>query len=311
VRSIILFIGILSSCFVYSKDEVNILLDPGHGGKDPGHLPTENSTLQEKVLNLLISKKVGNYLEHNLSNVNVDYTRTEDTYPTLDDRVDLANSGKYDFMLSIHINGNPKTEIHGTETLIHNFDAKDSHKWAKLIEHQFKKRAGRHSRGVKTSADLGHSLQILKFTKIPTLIVECGFITNVNEAAFLASVYGQEIIASAIFRGTREFIQYKYPNLDLTVPVVEETEEVQVDTVQTESKANFRIQIMASIDPVDLEINEFKKLNLPVERVLIDTESSYKYRYYAGQFETKKEAKKALKAVQANGFKDAFVSAIK
>ncbi len=300
------------SSFGFAKDKVKILVDPGHGGKDPGHLPLNNSGLQEKVLALSISKKVANYLEHNLGNVEVDFTREDDSYPTLDERVDMANSGKYDFMLSIHINGNPKTEVHGTETLIHNYDAKDSFKWAKLIENQFKKRAGRHSRGVKTSADLGHSLQILKFTKIPTVIVECGFITNNTEANYLGSVYGQEIIASAVFRGTREFIKNKYSSINFDPPTVEEVEEIAEDsTAVSADEAKFRLQIMASIDPVDLEIREFKNLNLPVERILIDTESSYKYRYFAGRFNSKKEAKKALKEVQEKGFKDAFVSAIK
>lgn len=310
MRKALVIFSVLFCSFGFAKDQVNILVDPGHGGKDPGHLPANNSGLQEKVLTLEISKKVANYLKHNLGNVNVDFTREDDSYPTLDQRVDMANSGKYDFMLSIHVNGNPRTEVHGTETLVHNYDAKDSYKWAKLIESQFKKRTDRHSRGVKTSADIGHSLQILKFTKIPTIIVECGFITNNSEANYLRSVYGQEIIASAVFRGTREFIQYKFPEINFDPAPVEEviTEGV---TDEINSEAKFRVQIMSSIDPVDLEINEFKKLNLPIERVLLDTESSYKFRYYAGKFESKKDAKKALKDIQENGFKDAFVSAIK
>ena len=68
---------------------------------------------------------------------------------------------------------------------------------------------------------------------------------------------------------------------------------------------------MASIDPVDTNIREFKKINLPVERVEIETTSAYKYRYYAGLFDTKREAKDAQKAVQENGFKDAFITQIK
>ncbi|MFT4601463.1 MAG: N-acetylmuramoyl-L-alanine amidase [Arenicella sp.] len=310
VRSIVLILLMGLTSFAFAKDNISILVDAGHGGSDPGHLPIQSSGLQEKVLTLAIAKKVGGYLQHNLGNVIVDFTREDDSYPSLDARVDQANSGKYDFMLSIHVNGNPNTAIHGTETLIHNYDAKDSHKWAKLIESQFKKRAGRHSRGVKTSADLGHSLQILKFTKIPTVIVECGFITNTTEASYLASVYGQEIIASAVFRATRDFIKYKFPDVNIDPPIVESEENEYVE-VNVEGSANFKIQIMASIDPVDTDIPEFKKLGLMIERRLIETESSYKYRYFAGQFATKKEAKNALKDVQSNGFKDAFISAVK
>src|SRR5688572_25417757 len=157
------------------EQSITILIDPGHGGKDPGHLPTVEGIQQEKEIALAISTKVGHYLTHNLSNVKVVYTRTDDTYPTLDERVDIANSKKVDYMLSIHVNGNENPDIHGTETHIHNFDAKKSYEWALLIESQFRNRAGRKSRGVKTGDDLGHSIQVLKFTEMPTVLVECGF----------------------------------------------------------------------------------------------------------------------------------------
>lgn len=292
-----------------SKDRVSILIDPGHGGKDPGHLPLNDSGIQEKTLALEIAMRVGGYLSNNLQNIDIAYTREDDSYPTLDDRVDMANSGKFDYMLSVHINGNPKHQVHGTETLIHDYAAKDSYKWAKLVENQFKKRAGRKSRGIKTKDDLGHSLQILKFTEIPTIIVECGFITNEYESKYLTSVYGQEIIASAIFRATREFVQFKHPDIDFILPPVEEQveDEVQDEVVDNEEVAPFRVQIMASIDPIELDIPEFKKLNYPVERVKVESTSLYKYRYYVGHFKSKKEARPVQKEIQQNGFSDAFI----
>lgn len=292
------------------KGQVSILVDAGHGGKDPGHLPHNSSGLQEKVLALEIALKVGSYLSDYLANVSIGYTRTDDSYPSLDERVDLANSGKFDLMLSIHINGSPKSEVYGTETLIHNYDSKQSYSWAKLIEQQFKKRAGRKSRGVKTSADLGHSLQILKFTKIPTVIVECGFITNLYEATYLNSVYGQEIIASAIFRATREYLQMTYQAINFIPPPVEPSIEPETEIAESE-KAYYTIQIMASIDPVELDIPQFKKLEEPVDRVEIETTSLYKYKYYVGTFESKKEAKTLQKEIQEKGFADAFITYIK
>ena len=59
------------------------------------------------------------------------------------------------------------------------------------------------------------------------------------------------------------------------------------------------------------DIPEFKKLGMPVERVQIDTESAYKYRYFVGACITKKEAREIQKLVQERGFKDAFVSSIR
>ncbi|MCH2233461.1 MAG: N-acetylmuramoyl-L-alanine amidase [Crocinitomicaceae bacterium] len=292
---------ILSFCLAslgFAQDKnISILIDPGHGGEDPGHLPVDDGIRDEKELALEIALKVGNYLTYNLSHVDVLYTRTEDVKVSLDERVDMANNKNVDYMMSIHINGSNNTSVTGTESHIHNYDSKVSHIWAKAIEKQFKSRAGRRSRGVKTAADLGHSLQILKYTKMPTILVECGFITNSTEANYLNSVYGQEIIASAIFRGTREFLQDQHPDIDFSPPKDEPIIE----------EAHWKVQIMASIDSLALDIPEFKKLEYGVERKFIETSSIYKYKYYVGPFTEKKKAKQAQKHVQEKGFPDAFL----
>ncbi len=292
---LLLFIALVSFSFLglNAKTSVTILIDPGHGGKDPGHLSVSSVHLPEKDLNLLISKKIGHYLEHNLSNVKVLYTRTTDEYPTLDDRVHMANSKNVDLMMSIHCNGSDNTSIYGTETHIHNFNSTSAYKWALFIEKQFRTRGGRKSRGVKTGADIGHSLQILKYTKMPTVLIECGFMTNKEEAEYLNSLYGQEILASAIFRATRSFLQFKYPSINFAPEIA--------------SGPSYKVQIMSSIDPLDTGIPEFKRLGYPVERVKTNSTSMYKYKYFIGPFKTKKEAKKAQKSIQSKGYKDAFI----
>lgn len=293
------FIFILFLSLGYAQQsKVKILIDPGHGGKDPGHLPLKDTLRKEKDLALEIALKIGNYLTYNLSNVEVMYTRTTDVYPTLDERVEMANNNKVDYMLSVHVNGSPNAAVYGTESHIHNFDAKTSYKWALLIEDQFKNRAGRKSRGVKTAADIGHSIQILKHTKMPTVLVECGFITNTAEGNYLNSVYGQEIIASAIFRATREFLKSKHPTIDFNPPQ---------DKTDQLDQPHYKVQIMASIDKIETDIPEFKKLDYKVERVFVESTSMYKYKYYVGPFTEKKEAKKAQKSVQSSGYKDAFI----
>ena len=293
-----ILILLIASVSFANKTPVTILIDPGHGGKDPGHLPLTDTFMQEKDIALEIAMKIGGYLTYNLSNVKVLYTRKTDVYPSLDERVDMANNNKVDYMLSIHINGSPNASVSGTETHIHNYDAKSSYKWAQLIEKQFKSRAGRKSRGVKTAADIGHSLQVLKHTKMPTVLVECGFITNTTEGRYLNSAYGQEIIASAVFRATREFIKSKHSNIDFSPPQ---------DLTDQPDQPHYKVQIMASIDEIATDIREFTKLGYDVERVLVESSSMYKYKYYVGPFVTKKDAKKAQKSVQSNGYKDAFI----
>ena len=294
---ILSFIAIILLAF--NSFSITILIDPGHGGKDPGHLSKINGLMTEAQINLLISKKLGHYLEHNLSNVKVLYTRTGDTYPSLDKRVAMANSKKVDYTLSIHCNGSDNTSAYGTETHIHGFSSKSSHKLALLIEKQFKNRAGRRSRGIKTVADIGHSLQILKFTTMPTVLIECGFLTNTSEANYLNSAYGQEIIASAIFRACRTFLKQKHPKVNFSKT-----------SKQTKSATNgvtYKVQLMSSIDPLETNIQEFKRLGYEVERINVNSKSMYKYKYFIGTFETKKEAKKAQKIVQSKGYRDAFI----
>lgn len=279
------------------KEKIILVIDPGHGGTDPGHLSENTKLKPEKDLNLSIALKLGKYIEENLINIDVHYTRKNDTYPTLDERVEFANNLDADYFISIHCNGSLKKSIYGTETHVHNWSAKKSVKLASAIENQFKNRANRKSRGIKTGNDRGHSVQVLKFTKMTSVLVECGFVTNTSEANYLNSSYGQEIIASALFRGFRGFVQKEHPNIAF----------INKDEELTENGVVYKIQIMSSIDPVELDIKEFKKIGEKVERIKVESKSIYKYKYYVGKFETKKATKTLLKKVKENGFPDAYV----
>lgn len=295
-KLIFFFLFICCSGFA-QKSKVIVVIDPGHGGTDPGHLPHNSKLKSEKDLNLAISLKMGKYIEENLQNVEVHYTRKTDTYPSLDDRVATANNLNADYFISIHCNGNPKTSVHGTETHVHNWDAKEATKLATEIEKQFKNRAKRHSRGVKTGSDRGHSVQVLKFTKMTSVLVECGFVTNASEANYLNTQYGQEIIASALYRAFRDRIKKRFPNIDF----------INKDKELIDSDIVYKVQIMSSIDPINTTGSEFKKLKVAVERVKVESKSMYKYKYYIGKFATKKECKSFLKKARENGFPDAFV----
>ena len=293
------FIFLILTLVSFNANSITILIDPGHGGKDPGHLSKIKGLMTESQINLLISKKLGHYLEHNLSNVTVLYTRTKDTYPTLDQRVKMANSKGVDYTLSIHCNGSDNTSAYGTETHIHGFKSKSSYRLAQLIEKQFKSRAGRKSRGIKTGADIGHSLQILKFTKMPTVLIECGFLTHTSEANYLNSAYGQEIIASAIFRACRTFLKQKHPKINFS--------KSSKKNKSISNDIRYKVQLMSSIDALETGINEFKRLGYKVERTKVNSKSMYKYKYFIGPFDSKKEARKAQKIVQSKGYRDAYI----
>ena len=286
------------------KREVVVIIDPGHGGNDPGHLSNNSRHLAEKDLNLKIAKFIGEYIEKYLQNVRVIYTRTTDVYPSLDDRVGKANSIGADYFISIHCNGNEHKGIHGTESHVHSLELSKSLALAREIERQFSARAGRKSRGVKDERDLQHSLQVLKFTNMTSVLVECGFITNDKEGEFLNSTYGQEIIASAIFRGFRETIVHEYPTISFirTQPINTNNTTTTVSTGKI-----YGIQVASSKQPIATDDYTFKRLKMPVERKEINTSSPYKYIYVVGEYGSRSEAKDALSTIQNNGFKDAII----
>lgn len=293
----------------FAQKKVTIVIDPGHGGHDPGHESHNSNLLPEKTLNLKISKYLGGYIEKYLQNVKVVYTRTTDTYPSLDDRVEMANRINADYFISIHCNGNDRKSVRGTETHVHSMHLNKSVRFARDIEKQFSQRAGRKSRGVKDQQDLQHSLQVLKYTNMTSILVECGFLTNPTEANFLNTTYGQEIIASAIFRGFRSTIEREYPNTAFRKPAGgSSTTTASNEVVSTPTSGKYAIQIASSRKPVDTKSDPgMRKVGLPVERKKIETTSPYKYVYLVGTYDSRSAAKQALKTIQGKGFKDAII----
>lgn len=95
-----------------------IVLDAGHGGKDPGNLGTTRYETTEKDITLSVTLKLGKYLEELLPDVEVIYTRKDDSYPTLNDRVELANKEKADLFISIHCDAFTKSSAKGSGTFI-------------------------------------------------------------------------------------------------------------------------------------------------------------------------------------------------
>ncbi len=94
-----------------------VVIDPGHGGKDPG---TSGKYVKEKDIVLSIALKLGEYIETRMANVEVIYTRTTDEYITLHERANIANSNNADLFISIHANGMPggQAKAYGTETFV-------------------------------------------------------------------------------------------------------------------------------------------------------------------------------------------------
>jgi N-acetylmuramoyl-L-alanine amidase len=95
-----------------------LVIDPGHGGKDPGNLGTRRYKTTEKDIALAVSLLVGKYVKENLPDVKVVYTRDDDRFIELMERDNIANRNKADVFISIHCNSNKNSDPHGCETYV-------------------------------------------------------------------------------------------------------------------------------------------------------------------------------------------------
>lgn len=290
---------VLLSTIAFAEKKITLVIDPGHGGTDPGNLNTAENAKKEKDLNLTIAEQFGNYVDMYLGHqVEIFYTRKTDTFIALPDRVQMANNINADYFISIHCNSSPKKEVFGTETHVHNLESKKSLELARMIEKQFATRAGRNSRGVKLKTDRLYNLMVLRDSKMPAILVETGFMTNSEEEKYLNSNRGQDLIASAIFRSFRDFVKSKH---DISMRTPNEITTVPDDPV-------WKIQIMASTGPVALTNPDFSSINNEIEEVKIEKPTNpFNYKYYVGNFTDKKDARALLKEIKDGVFKDSFL----
>ena len=173
-----------------------IVLDPGHGGTDPGALGKEN---KEKDLTLSTAKKLKAKLE--AAGATVYMTRTGDTYPSLDARVAYSKKMKADIFISIHINSGSKT-ANGIETYYWS-SSKNEKKLATYVQNEVIDSTGLDSRGVKTA----NYRVIGTTTTTQSILVELGFISNPDEEQIIETSSFQNDAATGIVNGLEAYFE--------------------------------------------------------------------------------------------------------
>lgn len=181
-----------------------VLLDPGHGGKDVGTQSISKPRCQEKNLNLMTAKFVKMFLQRR--GYRVLMTREDDTFISLDKRVQIANEVKPMIFVSIHYNAAPSSEAKGVEIFYHvSKDNKErttaSHKLAQSILKQVLFQTKALSRGVKNGNYL-----VIRDTKIPAVLVEGGFVTNEAELQLLKDPTYLKRLAWGISKGIDDYL---------------------------------------------------------------------------------------------------------
>lgn len=188
-------------------------------------------------------------------------------------------------------------------SLMQNTHLNQSLKIAEEVEKEFSTKANRKSRGVKQAP-----FYVISRTNMPSILIECGFLTNFKEEEYLHSEIGQEYIASAIFRG---FKAYK-ENFEGTTsekeseePIVAKEEIVKIPTPKKEitiEKVVFKVQIGTYLKSM-LNDALFKEINAE-QQVINGT-----FKYYVGNETDKSSVDKLKNQLKEKGFKGAFVVA--
>ncbi|MBT2689205.1 N-acetylmuramoyl-L-alanine amidase [Bacillus sp. ISL-47] len=180
-----------------------IAIDPGHGGSDPGAIA---NGIYEKELNLSVGLKVRKILED--KGIQVVMTRTNDTFVSLQGRIDYAVKAKADSFVSIHGNANTSSSPNGTETYYStaalNTRAENSKKLAGFIQERLHKALGTNDRGIKEAG-----FHVINKNPLPSVLVELGFLTNAGDAQKLSSDYYRNKAAEAIALGIVDYYNWK------------------------------------------------------------------------------------------------------
>mgnify|MGYP001219315341 CR=1 FL=1 len=226
----------------FDKSIKRIILDAGHGGKDPGAIGYYN--IKEKNIVLDITKKIGNYIKSKYPEIDVIYTRDDDTFLGLRNRTNIANEKKGQIFISIHANASTAKSARGFEIFLLGTSSvekamevtirenasiafeenqeqyktenqiianhlqmkllKESEKLAIFIENNVKKELPKtRIRGIKQAG-----FHVLVGASMPNLLVEVGFLTNKSEAKLLNKSGYRKQMAKGIFEGIDQYIKY-------------------------------------------------------------------------------------------------------
>ena len=332
VRLIFLIFLSFSLNILYSQTNINsnftVVIDPGHGGKDPGAV---SNGYYEKIIALSTSLKLGRILEEN--NIDVVYTRKNDVFVNLIERANIANRSGGQLFLSIHCNAH-SSQAYGAETFVlglhanqrnfevakkensvifleddyinqyDGFDPNDPESVislmlmqedyldksilaARYIQNGFVDKLKRKDRDVKQAGFI-----VLKYTTMPSVLIELGFLTNKTEGAYLNSLNGQkelaDAIATAVIKYKNDFFQNLAPTPGLT------------DSI--ENNITYRVQIAASERRLPLKPYNFKGL----ESIDVVKEGNL-YKYLYGEHQTIEDAKSSLEEAIKSGHKGSFI----
>lgn len=175
-----------------------IVIDPGHGGFDPGAIG--KTGLTEKEVNLDIVLKIKEKLVD--KGYNVLLTRRTDNFVSLQKRVEIAKSKKAGLFVSVHNNSTSKSYIGGSEVFIEKKHKKSDMDLAELIHHNLKSKIKLDDRGIRKD-----NFYVIRNTSMPSVLVEVAFLSNPHEESLLSSDLFLRKAADGISEGIIKYME--------------------------------------------------------------------------------------------------------
>lgn len=183
-----------SSFAAKSSDDsspTTVVIDAGHGGYDRGGIPGQR--VSEKDMTLDVARRLRSVLT--ASGYRVVMTRDSDVFVPLGTRTAIANSNRNAIFVSVHFNSAPRSSAGGIETYFYN---RQSLALASAIHHYVAGGAPSENRGVRRRGYF-----VLRRTNMPSVLVECGFLTSPTEAAYVQNASYRQKLAEEIAAGVR------------------------------------------------------------------------------------------------------------
>ena len=166
-----------------------VVLDPGHGGHDPG--TTQRGVSPEKIWTLDLAFRLKSRLEQ--GGFSVILTRQSDVFIPLEERVLISNAQPNVIFVSLHFNSTPKRDIQGVETY---YDTNRSAKLANKVQQSILRLPGVFDRRVKTAPYF-----VIRRNANPAILIEGGFLSNPVESRRIASPSYRDALAEQIYQG--------------------------------------------------------------------------------------------------------------
>lgn len=342
------FIIASGSAYAFKSDKKwVIVIDAGHGGKDPGAVGSLDS---EKNITLAIALKTGKYIEENINNVTVLYTRKNDIFVDIWERANIANKNNADLFISIHANWAESKSVKGSETYImglamdqqnlevamkenevillekdhttkyEGFDPKspESYIMFTLMQNIFQEQSTGLASKIQTQYiekvdRINRGVKqagfvVLYKTTMPSVLTETGFITNPSEEKFLNSGEGQDYLASAIYRACREYIN-EIDNKSGISAVKSLNDNQEQDDFSPAISTSKEIIFMVQVASTSSR-TEIKPENFKGIKDIIEINVQNSYKYATGRFTDFSTAAKYRKKIEAD-YPDAYVIAVK